>query len=215
MLTGHYAPAYLLKSRHDHVPLWILFIAVQAVDIAFFILVPLGIEQMALVPGARGPLAMDLTYMPWTHSLATAIVLLVSSTVGGRAAGHAVGGWIVGVALASHWLGDLLVHVPDLPLAPGTGTTRLGLGLWRLPLASFVLEGGLLVGAYALLRPRLSGPRRRWGDRSLAVLVAIQVVSDFLLPPPPGPALLVIGAQATYLIAVLLVVPIDRTPATR
>ena len=37
---------------------------------------------------------------------------------------------LVGAAVASHWLLDLIVHVPDLPLA-GNDSPKLGLGLWR------------------------------------------------------------------------------------
>ena len=37
MLAGHYGPALAMKARFPRVPLWSLFVAVQAVDIAFFI----------------------------------------------------------------------------------------------------------------------------------------------------------------------------------
>ena len=69
MMTGHYAPAYALKSRFPETPLWQLFLGVQALDVMFFVLVPLGIERVVLDPTARMPLAMDLQFMPYSHSL--------------------------------------------------------------------------------------------------------------------------------------------------
>jgi hypothetical protein len=42
----------------------------------------------------------------------------------------------------SHWVLDLIVHRPDMPiLAGGSGLpSRLGFGLWRYPMYSAVLE---------------------------------------------------------------------------
>ena len=213
MLAGHYAPAYALKARHPDVPLWLLFLAVQAVDIAFFALVALGVERMALVPGQRGGLALDLQHLPWTHSLATAVVLGVGCWLAGRATGRATLGAVIGAAVASHWVCDLLVHVPDLPLAPGLESPRLGLGLWRMPLVGFAVEIGLLVAAYAMARPRLAPDRRRWGDVGVAALVVVQVLNDFVMPPPASVASLAASGEALFLGAVLLATPVDRRAA--
>jgi hypothetical protein len=51
----------------------------------------------------------------------------------------------------SHWLLDLLVHRPDLPILPGNagGLPLLGLGLWRTPWASVVAELALVVAGAA------------------------------------------------------------------
>ena len=50
-------------------------------------------------------------------------------------------GIVIGLVAFSHWVLDLIVHRPDLPLLPGgAGDLRFGFGLWRLPIASMVLE---------------------------------------------------------------------------
>jgi hypothetical protein len=51
---------------------------------------------------------------------------------------------LVGLAIFSHYPLDVLVHVPDLPLA-GNDSPKLGLGLWNYPVATMVAELGVLV----------------------------------------------------------------------
>jgi len=52
----------------------------------------------------------------------------------------------VALAVASHWLLDLIVHTPDLPLWSDT-SLKLGFGLWNNAIATYVLEAALLLGA--------------------------------------------------------------------
>jgi hypothetical protein len=127
MFVGHYAPALALRARYREAPLWALFLGVQAVDLLFFVLVPLGAEQMELDPSRRGFLALRLLYMPWSHSLALTLVYGAVIALVLRARGHARLGVALGLAVCSHWLCDLLVHTPDLPLAPGAPSVGLGL----------------------------------------------------------------------------------------
>jgi hypothetical protein len=182
---------------------------VQAVDILFFVLVPLGIERMAIRPGLSGPLAMDLQHLPYTHSLAVAALYAAACIGLGFVVGHPRVGLALGLAVASHWFADLVVHTPDLHLG-FADHPRVGLGLWRSPLLSNALEVGLIVAAYALLRPTLAGRRRAWGDRGVVVLVLVQLVNAFLLPPPATPGQLALSAELSYLLLALLALPVDR-----
>jgi len=50
------------------------------------------------------------------------------------------------VAVFSHWVLDLIVHTPDLPLW-SDASPKLGFGLWNYPVATYCLEAALLVGA--------------------------------------------------------------------
>ena len=74
MFIGHYAPAFVIKSVNKTIPLWLLFLAVQLVDIAWASLVLLGIEKVRIVPGITASNPLDLYYFPFTHSLLAAIV---------------------------------------------------------------------------------------------------------------------------------------------
>jgi hypothetical protein len=55
----------------------------------------------------------------------------------------------------SHWLLDLLVHRPDLPILPGNAGNLplLGFGLWEYPVVSAIIEFILIfAGAYLYYR---------------------------------------------------------------
>src|ERR1700733_4812039 len=53
MFIGHYGPAFGLKTLCKPVPLWVLFIAVQWLDVVWSVLVLAGIEKAAHRPGLR------------------------------------------------------------------------------------------------------------------------------------------------------------------
>ena len=51
MFVGHYSASFALKAAKPRVPLWVLFIAVQAVDVGWGTLMLLGVEKANYVPG--------------------------------------------------------------------------------------------------------------------------------------------------------------------
>lgn len=179
MFVGHYSASFAGKKAEPRLPLWLLFIAVQFVDVLWGIFVLLGVEKVRIVPGFTASNALDLYYMPYTHSLAAALAWsafafclcqLVPSLRGMRT------GLVLGAAVLSHWVLDLLVHVPDLTLAGGN--VRFGFGLWNHRLAAFVLEMAVLWGgAYVY------GLKRRV-VLFVALLSMVQWVSTFYFPPP-------------------------------
>src|SRR5262245_38563309 len=65
----HSVPSFVCKAAKPAIPLWVLFLAVQLVDIAWSVLVLLGIEKVRIVPGITATNPLDLYYMPYTHSL--------------------------------------------------------------------------------------------------------------------------------------------------
>ena len=154
MFVGHYAASLALKKFEKRASLGILFLAVQFVDILFFPFVLLGIERVNLVENFTQSTHFELEYMPYTHSLLAFVVW--------SGAAYALFRWVVvknhsvaivvALAVFSHWLLDLLVHTPDLPLA-GDATTKLGFGLWNSAIATYALETGLLaLGLWLYLR---------------------------------------------------------------
>jgi hypothetical protein len=212
MMSGHYAPAYALKRRFPETPLWHLFLAVQALDVLFFLLVPIGIERVVLDPHGRMPLAMDLQFMPYSHSLLATLAYAGVAALVGRQLGRGRVGLAVACAIASHWLCDVLVHVPDVPVWSGDGL-KLGLGIWHWPLAGVVVELGLLAAAYALLRPRLHAAARSPADLTFAALCLAQLLNDFVLPTPASVGQLAVSAQALFLGNTWLARRVDRATA--
>ncbi len=153
MFVGHYGPSFAVKAVDKSIPLWLLFIAVQFVDVLWGIFVLLGIEKVRIVPGITSTNPLDLYYMPYTHSLVAAIVWSGIVDVAYRFLPK-VGSWakggLVAAAVLSHWVLDLLVHRPDLPLYDDAA--KVGFGLWNYPVLAFLLEATLLfVGMFMQL----------------------------------------------------------------
>ena len=209
MLVGHYAPALVAKAIEPRVPLGLLFLAVQLVDVAWAVLVLLGVEHVRLVPGLPSN-PLDLYDMPFTHSLVATV--LWSAGVFGLARGRfgVRGALVLAAAVASHWICDLIVHRPDLALV-WTGP-KLGLGLWNLPILAWAIEVGLLLGAawwcvrnHAIVRPR--------AVLALAIGLAILQTALVLGPLPTSVEGLVSGALVLYAAAALAASRIDRVEA--
>ena len=200
MFAGHFAAAYAARRLAPRTSLGTLFFAAQFLDLLWPVLVLAGIERLSLAPpGAIVPLVAE--HYPWSHSLLFALIW--SLVIGGLYLGlrhDRRGAIVIGALVLSHWLLDLVVHVPDLPLWPGD-QLRLGLGLWNTPLVALALELALLAGGVALYLSATRAVRRagRWGAWMLvAFLAAIQLASAFG-PPPPDPRVVAWSAVAMWL----------------
>ncbi|HJU86085.1 MAG TPA: hypothetical protein VJ788_01810, partial [Gemmatimonadota bacterium] len=73
MFVGHYGVSFVAKRIDDSIPLWVLFLAVQLLDMIWAPLVLLGVEKVRIVPGITATNPLDLYYMPFTHSLVAAV----------------------------------------------------------------------------------------------------------------------------------------------
>lgn len=155
MFIGHWAPALAAAAASKRAPkIGTLFVAAQLVDWAFFGLLLLGVEHMRFSPGISVMNPMDLYDMPLTHSLlgATGFAAAFAALVW-LASKDSLAALIAAAVVLSHWLLDLLVHVPDLTLAGSP--PKLGFGLWNHPAIEMPLEVGLTLGAlwwYARVR---------------------------------------------------------------
>ena len=146
MFVVHYAASLVLKRFEKRASLGVLFLAVQFVDIVFFPLVLLGIERLNVVENFTQSTHFELVYMPYTHSL---VAFLIWSGLA-----YAIFRWIivkshsvavvVALAVMSHWLLDVIVHTPDMPLW-SDASLKLGFGLWNNAIATYVLEAALLL----------------------------------------------------------------------
>ena len=92
---------------------------------------------------------------------------LVAARPWGRRAGI-----VLGAVVFSHWLLDLVVHRADMPILPGNAgdLPRLGFGLWKVPVASILVELALVVvGCWLYWRAAV---QTSTGDARRANLVA-------------------------------------------
>jgi hypothetical protein len=213
MFVGHYGVSYVAKRIDDSIPLWVLFVAVQLVDILWAPLVLLGVEKVRIVPGFTATNPLDLYYMPYTHSLVAALLWSAVAIVAYRLLAHRSGlggSLLVGLAVLSHWVLDFVVHRPDLPLYDNAA--KVGLGLWNRPVLAFGLEAALLFGGLALFlgrRPARPVPMVAFGLAMLAIQATV-----FFGPPPASGAAIAANALAAYGIFALVVWWLaDRGPA--
>src|SRR5918996_701101 len=133
MFVGHYGVSFAAKKFEPGISLWLLFVAVQWLDVVWAPLVLLGIERVRIVPGYTATNPLDLYYMPYTHSLVAAIVWSAAAAGAYHLLRRATvrSSLLVGLAVLSHWILDFVVHRPDLPLYDDTA--KVGLGLWNQP----------------------------------------------------------------------------------
>ena len=203
MFVGHYSISFATKSVEKSIPLWVLFIAVQLLDVFWGIFVPLGIEKVRIVPGFTASNPLDLYYMPYTHSLVAALFWSAAATLAYKAIRKAGASnraaALVGLAVFSHWVLDLVVHVPDLPLYDNT--FKMGLGLWNYRWPSFLLEAAMLFGGIILYARSTTAASAlgRWGVPLFGVVMLLVHAGAFFGPPPDAPW--VAGVEALVLYA--------------
>lgn len=181
MFVGHYSVAFATKTEQNKIPLWVLFVAVQLLDFLWAPFVLLGIEKMRIVPGITASNPLDLYYMPYTHSLVGALIwsalafALYRIASGAQAPRSAA--ILVGLAVFSHWILDLLVHRPDLAIYDDT--LKVGFGLWNYKGLEFGLEIAILVAGIVLYLKRNPGARKVGVVIVGLVLILIQAANTF------------------------------------
>lgn len=204
MFLGHFGLAMGARRWGPDISLGVLIFAAQWADLLWPLLVLAGIERVAIQPGITTVTPLDFVYYPWSHSL-----------LAGLAWGVVIGGlyyaWkrtprdalLVGALVPSHWLLDLVVHRPDLPLWPGGPT--VGFGLWNSLVGTLVVEFGIfLVGAWLYVASTGAEDRiGAWGAPGLVVLLAL-VYLGTTFGPPPADATTVAGSVLALWVVVAL-----------
>jgi hypothetical protein len=201
MFLGHYGVALAAKKVAPRVSLGTLILSTQFADLLWPIFLLLGLEHVRIDPRNTAVTPLDFYDYPITHSLAGSLAWSVLlGVVYFLLRRYPRGAWVVGISVFSHWILDLLVHRPDLPLLPG-GATRVGLGLWNSLPVTLVLEFGLmLVGL--LIYTRVTTPTDRIGRIALWALVGLLAViylANVFGPPPPSETVIAYAGVAGWL----------------
>ena len=205
MFLGHFAVGFGAKAAAPRVSLGALFFAAQFLDLLWPILLLLGLERARVVPEHPPGPPLEFTHYPFSHSLLMVLVWSVLVGVGYfLLQRQRKGAWVMGLAVLSHWLLDLLAHYPDLPLYPGD-SPKLGFGFWSLPGLEFAYELGLFaicLGFY--LRTTWAVDKvGRWGLAALVALLLLIQLANTLGPPPPGIAAVAWAGQAQWLLVLM------------
>jgi hypothetical protein len=151
MGPGHLGVALAAKPLTPRVPLWILLIASEGIDILFFIFSLLGFEKQAVsISSVEKGIEIQVPgVIQWSHGLFMAVIWSIQATIITFMVVHQKkSALVVGLVFFSHWVLDFVVHNPDLPVY-FEGSPTLGLGLWGSGpgmIFSGILELALLGG---------------------------------------------------------------------
>lgn len=138
---NHAATALVIKKRYPEAPLSLLLISVQCMELLWVGFNFVGIEYSTTEATVSSVLDVHLAHMPYSHSILSTMVvagfawLIIRKGLNKPAIAVATA-----VAIVSHLLLDVLTHGQDIALAPFTDMNKVGLGLYEVPLAAFVVE---------------------------------------------------------------------------
>ncbi len=138
---NHAATALVIKKIYPDVPISVLLVSAQFIEIIWVVLNFLGIEKVTTENKIGSVSDVHLEYMPYSHSVISTGVI-------------AAGAWLIcslrfkelniGIAvvlgLCSHIVLDFISHARDIVLAPFLDSRKFGLGLYEKPVAAFVVE---------------------------------------------------------------------------
>jgi membrane-bound metal-dependent hydrolase YbcI (DUF457 family) len=186
MFLGHYGIALAAKRAAPDTSLGTFTFAAQFLDELWPILLLVGVEHVSVDPSYMPANALVFTSYPISHSLALSLLwgALIGLVYFMRRRDSRVA-LLVGLAVVSHWLLDVPMHAPDLPLWPGS-SVRVGLGLWNSIPATIIIE--LLffgAGLWSYLRStRAQDKIGTWALWSLVVALLAIFFIGFVSPPP-------------------------------
>lgn len=194
---NHAATALLLKKRWPELPLIPALISVQLIEFLWVILNLANVEVTTTEPNVRALNDIHLSYMPYSHSLGSVVLIsvfcwFVLAKVMRRP------GWAIPVAIGvfSHILLDILVHAHDIEVIPGFIPSKIGSGLYDVPAFAFWVE--TLYGVFCWWTFR--------GTKALlAVIVGLNLAAvPFYVPQIRGPEALLSGHPKIFALVILL-----------
>jgi len=202
MFIGHFGVGFAAKRAAPRTSLGTLFLSAQFIDLLWPALLLAGVERVEIRPGITRVTPLDFVSYPVSHSLALVVcwgvLFALTYWIVQR---YRAGALVTGAAVISHWFLDAIVHVSDLPLAPGVAT-RVGLGLWNSLPATLAVEGVTFgVGLLLYLRNTVAMDRiGRYGIGGLALLLVAIYAANVWGPPPPSVRAIAWGGQAQWLL---------------
>jgi len=142
---NHAITAIALKKRFDYVPLAWLLVSVQLMEFLWIVFNWLGFEYISVNSEVHTIADIHLEHMPYSHSIASAVLLAGIAYLAVRRTGLAIA-----LGILSHLVLDLITHVPDIAVVWFGWDLELGTGIYGLPLVAFVVETayGLAVWCY-------------------------------------------------------------------
>jgi len=204
MVIGHFGFGLGAKKIAPKLSLGLIFMAVQFADLLWPTLLLLNVEKVGIQPG-NTKFPLDFIYYPFTHSLLMSLCwALCFGLIYWLLKKDSRTAVVLGICVFSHWVLDLIVHIPDLPLYPGD-SPKVGLGLWNWPLLTALIEGSLFVigTAFYLRTTKAKNASGKWGFWLMTVLLVVGHVAGLMSPPPTSVAAIGWSTQVLWLFVLL------------
>ena len=219
MFAGHVGAGLAIGRVERRVNVGLFVAAALFLDMILWLFVLLGWESVA-IPSNFASTHQAMFVFPFSHSLASSVVWSVLAAAGAWAVCAHLGparvriALLIAAAVFSHWLLDLLVHRPELPLA-GATSPMVGLGLWNSMPVALVAEGAVVVLGMILFISSGGLPRSRSvAIAVLSLVVLVFTVLGMTLAPPPPSEVAMAGSSLVALVAVCaLVAWLGRLPS--
>jgi hypothetical protein len=188
VFIGHFAVGFAAKRLAPKASLGPLLAAPLLADLLWPVFLLLGIEQVQInAPGANPFMTLTFVSYPWSHSLLMGVVW---ATLFGGAyhllTRYGRGALVIALAVVSHWVLDVVTHVPDLPLWPWS-SPLVGLGLWNSVPGTAIVESLMFAAGVWVYSSGTTGRDRIgrltwWG---LVLFLIIGYVMNLRGVPPP------------------------------
>ncbi len=217
MIVGHFAIGLILKRTDKSLSLGLLFIAAQLTDLVFFFTSLTGIEKINIVAGTNPATSIEYTFYPYSHSLLAtliwaaliALIFLIIPVKSSLSKSKTT--LIMSTAVLSHFLLDFIVHNPDLDIL-GSGTQKIGLGLWNYTYVSYAVESmllltGLLIYLKSTKSSTLSG---KYGMPILIVILLLASAYVTFMAAPSSVQTGTVMLMTVYLATIATAFWLDR-----
>jgi hypothetical protein len=138
---NHAATGLIIKKAYPDVPMTVILVSVQLIEILWVVLNLSGLEKTTTEDRVRSVSDIHLKHMPFSHSVVSTILLAVGAWVVIALGFNAIHvGTAVGLGICSHLGLDLISHARDIAIAPFLDKRKFGLGLYERPAVAFVFE---------------------------------------------------------------------------
>lgn len=201
MFIGHFAVGFAAKSVQPKVSLGTYFLAAQFLDLLWPTFLLLRWETVEIDPGNTVMTPLNFINYPYTHSLVMAFCWAgLFSLIYYLSKKNSSAALLLGICVLSHWILDLLVHRPDLPVFPGE-SVKLGIGLWNHPLIATILEAAIFISAvwWYVSTSKAKNKKGKYILWSLILFLVIIQVMNMLGPPPPDVKSIAIAGHLQWL----------------
>ena len=188
MFIGHFGVGLGAKKAAPKISLGTFFLAAQFLDLLWPTFLLLGWEHVKIEPGITKMAPLNFTDYPLSHSLLMAIIWgLVFGAVYFLFKRNLYRSLVLGSVVVSHWILDLFVHIPDLPLYPGSDVF-LGFGLWNHKVIAVALESLIFIAGliYYLKSTKTKNKIGVFGFWGLILFLVLIYLSNLVGSPPPN-----------------------------